>query len=203
MLILPPFYFDGIENAGLIDFFKKSLEGLSKPIYLYNFPRHVKIGISPHVFKEVAAVCENIAGIKDSGGDFAISQGLQQAVSGLDVLVGDDSLALQVLKTGLAGSVTGAGNPFPEFLVGLAAAWLKGEFARAEEIQRGFDEWNNFRKTLRGHEISIVKYTLGLRLAGFPSQTRAPLLELAHSEKLKIQNSLEGLLRLADSVKLG
>lgn len=118
------------------------------------------------------------------------------------MFVGEDSLALQVLKCGLSGCVTGAGNPFPEFLVALNTAWSKGDIAHAEKIQRGFDIWNNFRKTLLGHEISIVKYTLSLRLGSFLNLVRAPLIELEQSEKIKIKNSLDELLRIANSVKI-
>jgi dihydrodipicolinate synthase/N-acetylneuraminate lyase len=202
LLILPPFYYCSIENAGLINFFVKSLDGLSKPVYIYNFPKHVKTSISPSIFKEIIAVCQNVTGIKDSGGDIKISQGFNDVSDNIGVFVGEDSLALQVLKCGLSGSVTGAGNPFPEFLVALNTAWSKGDIAQAEKIQRGFDIWNNFRKTLLGHEISIVKYTLSLRLGSFLSLVRTPLIELEQSEKIKIKNSLDELLRVANSVKI-
>ena len=83
--------------------------------------------------------------------------------------------ALAALDSGLDGSITGAGNPFPEFLVALRRAWAAGDNLLAERIQQDFDLWNAFRATIRVDEPALVKAALAKRLPGYPIHVRPPL----------------------------
>jgi dihydrodipicolinate synthase/N-acetylneuraminate lyase len=157
LLILPPYYYNIQNRTGLVEFFRKALEGISIPTYLYNFPFHTKIDLSKQDVIEICEACGSIVGLKDSGGDLNKSKEFNEISDDFDVFVGKDKSALNVLEIGLKGSVTGAGNPFPEFLVSLWKSWKSGNHQLAIEIQHKFDTWNTLRDKLKGYEISIIK----------------------------------------------
>lgn len=175
LLILPPYYYAGVADEGLIDFFREGLEGVKTPVFLYNFPRHVKLALTPALVEKIIAACPAIIGVKDSSGDLDVAGALNNLAGVKQVFVGKDSKALAALEAGLAGSITGAGNPFPEFLVGLRRAWAADDSRRAHRIQTDFDLWNAFRGTLRADEPALVKAALAKRLPGYPSHVRPPL----------------------------
>jgi len=175
LLILPPYYYGGVTDEGLIDFFRKALEGVETPVFLYNFPRHVKLALTSALVEKIIAACPAIIGVKDSSGDLDIAGAFKNLVGIRQVFVGKDSKALAALEAGLAGSITGAGNPFPEFLVRLRRAWAAGDNMLAKRIQQDFDLWNDFRAKLRADEPALVKAALAKRLPGYPSHVRPPL----------------------------
>lgn len=186
LLILPPYYFTRVTEEGLIDFFRHALDSVEIPVYLYNFPRNVNIAITPALCARLREACPVIVGMKDSSGDLpgavTIAQGSGDVMR---VFLGKDTRALAALRAGLAGSITGAGDPFPEFLVEIAAAVQAGDMARAENAQAAFDVWNAFRARLAVDEAALVKAAIALRLPGFPAGVRAPLAPLeaaAHAE---------------------
>ena len=190
LLILPPYYFTQVTEEGLIDFFRHALNGVDIPVYLYNFPRNVNIAITAALCARLRDACPVIVGVKDSSGDLpgavAIAQGSGDALS---VFLGKDTLAFAALRAGLAGSITGAGDPFPEFLVEIAAAAQAGDRARAENAQTAFDVWNAFRARLAVDEAALVKAAIALRLPGFPVSVRPPLAPLkaaAEAELIKM-----------------
>ena len=68
LLILPPYYFAAISDEGVIEFFRQALEGVNIPVYLYNFPRHVKIELTPSLIESITVACPTIVDVKDSSG---------------------------------------------------------------------------------------------------------------------------------------
>ena len=200
-LVLPPYYYDQLDRSGLIDFFLKALDGVSSPTYLYNFPHYTKIQLLSEDVISILKTCENVVGIKDSSGNFETSKMFNSISPEFDVFVGGDNVAYDVLSNGLRGSVTGASNPFPEFLVSLNNAWKRGNVQLAKEIQEKFDCWNEFRGTLEGHEISIVKEVISLRIDGFSPVVRSPLITLSDKEKKTIREHLGGLIGLATNLE--
>lgn len=194
LLVLPPFYYGRVSEQGIIDFFSRALEGVEIPVYLYNFPRNVKIIITPALFARIRAACPVVAGVKDSSGDLSAAVAFMRDGGAESVFLGKDTLALPALRAGLDGSITGAGDPFPEFLVEIAAAWRAHDLARAEVAQSAFDAWNAFRATLPVDEAALVKATIALRLPGFPSGVRAPLAPLDATSRDALTQIVQRLL---------
>ncbi len=175
LLILPPYYYAGVTERGLIDFFYQALEGVETPVFLYNFPRHVKVSLTPALVESVIAACPTIIGVKDSSGDLDIARAFKNLAGVRQVFIGKDGKALAALDAGLDGSITGAGNPFPEFLVGLRRAWAAGDKLLAQRLQQDFDLWNDFRAIFKADEPALVKAALAKRLPGYPVHVRPPL----------------------------
>ena len=193
LLILPPFYYAGAGDAGLIEFFRRALDGVKTPVFLYNFPRHVKLALTPELVERIMAICPMIIGVKDSSGDLDAARAFKNLAGIRQVFVGNDRQALAALEAGLDGSITGAGNPFPEFLVGIRRAWAAGDKMLAQRFQQDFDVWNAFRKTLNVDEPALVKSALAQRLPGYPLHVRPPLRALTAHELTALGEMLKRL----------
>ena len=183
LLILPPYYFANVSDAGVIDFFREALAGIETPVFLYNFPRHVKLVLTPALVEQIMTACPMIVGVKDSSGDLDVASAFKKLAGVRQVFVGKDTKAFAALDSGLDGSITGAGNPFPEFLVGIRQAWAAGDPALAQRLQQEFDLWNAFRAAHKFDEPALVKAALARRLPGYPIHVRPPLRALTGQEQ--------------------
>ena len=125
-LYMPPFYFKQPRDAGVIEAVSQVIQGIGSDaikVLLYHFP-----GMSTYSFSH-AAIAEllrrhpnQVAGIKDSGGDLAHALALVQAFPGLAVLVGSEPHVAPVMLTGGAGSINGLGNIAPGLMRRVIAA---------------------------------------------------------------------------------
>jgi dihydrodipicolinate synthase/N-acetylneuraminate lyase len=191
ILLLPPYYYAGIDDAGCLAFFRRVLERNALPAYLYNFPEHTQAKVSPEMLRHLADAFPVVAGIKDSGGDLGISMSYKKAVPGLQVFVGGDRCALEVLRLGLDGSVTGCGSPVPEFLVAMHHQVVSGDHEAARLTQRAFDRWTDFRESLPINHLPVTKAGLTARIPGFPPHVRPPFLTADDATIARIRSALE------------
>ncbi|MGO8670330.1 MAG: dihydrodipicolinate synthase family protein [Capsulimonadaceae bacterium] len=174
VLLLPPFYFAQPSRNGLAAFFRGVIRHARSRVFLYNFPRHTQAPIAPDLLHELAREYETVVGIKDSGGDLDVSEAYKSDPEFM-VFVGGDRIALESLRRGLDGSVTGGGSPVIELLVNLHASFVDGKIAEAEANQRDLDVWTRFRSSLGQTELAVVKSALAHRIKGFPVHVRPPL----------------------------
>ncbi|MBI4579415.1 MAG: dihydrodipicolinate synthase family protein [Planctomycetes bacterium] len=176
VLLLPPFYYANVDPPGNLAFIRAILDGCDLPAYLYNFPEHTQSEISTDMFWQLAAQVDCLAGIKDSGGRLQLSQDYKRACPQLQVFVGSDRMALEVLKRGLDGSVTGCGSAVPEFLVDVQTRWKAGDLDAAGSAQRQLDAWTDFREHVPVNSLPLTKAALGGRIPGFPPYVRPPFI---------------------------
>ena len=74
VLMLPPFYYKGVSDEGLYDYYAEVIEAVDSEnlnIYLYHIPPISQIPLSVQLIEKLAQnYPKNIAGIKDSSGDW-------------------------------------------------------------------------------------------------------------------------------------
>lgn len=113
LLMLPPFFYKNVPEAGVIAAFSEVIERLPADvrIILYHFPNVSAVPITPAV---VSALCARfgprIAGIKDSSADLDHTLGLIRAFPDLAVFPGADHHLLATLQAGGSGSISAAAN---------------------------------------------------------------------------------------------
>jgi 4-hydroxy-tetrahydrodipicolinate synthase len=114
-LLLPPFYYKGPSDDGLLAYFSEVVDrvGGGISIYLYNFPQQSAIPFSVDFFARLLKKYPTqFKGVKDSSGNFENGKSYVEAFAkdGFEVYAGDDTLLLPLLKLGAAGCITAAGN---------------------------------------------------------------------------------------------
>ena len=110
-LIIPPFYYKGISNAGMVRFFERlvaATAGKPIPLYLYHFPALSGVPYTPElVGRLIEAFPARIVGLKDSSGDLPFERLLAERHRGFSVFPANEATLLEG-RTGLF-----AGTPAP------------------------------------------------------------------------------------------
>jgi len=133
VLVLPPFYYKGVSDAGLADGYTRVIEDVADPalrVYLYHFPRLSAVPITAGLVEALAARHPaQIAGLKDSSGDV---EGLRRwiaAFPALSVLPGAETLLLAGLEAGGGGCITATANANAAAIRAVWEAWQAGDAA--------------------------------------------------------------------------
>src|SRR5205807_2259305 len=102
-----------------------------------NFPQHGGVELLPETLGCVAARCENLVGIKDSGGKLEQTLAYRTCAPGRDmaVFVGPENLILTCLDQGCAGTVTAYANVAPRLFTDLYRSFRAGSRAEADRLQ--------------------------------------------------------------------
>lgn len=164
--VVTPYYVKPSQDE-LFDHYVEVCRAVRLPVLAYNFPQHGGVELEPETLGRIAAVCTNLAGIKDSGGrlERAAAYLACSPDRPLAVLVGPEKLTLSALELGCAGVVTGCGNIVPDLFVELYRAHREGRRADAESLQALVDE---IASTMMLHTFpSILKEAMDL--SGVPA----------------------------------
>ncbi len=132
-LLLPPFYYKGVPDEGIIATFRMVAEATRDTaisLYLYNFPAMTGIVYTrPLVERLMEAVPGRIVGLKDSSGDMAYAADLA-AIDGFDVFPSNEASLLQARDGLYAGCISATANLNADLC---ARAWREGD---AEALDR-------------------------------------------------------------------
>ncbi|HZL56464.1 MAG TPA: dihydrodipicolinate synthase family protein [Bryobacteraceae bacterium] len=142
LLLMPPYFFPYGQRE--IEHFYREFAretGDAVPLMLYNIPQFTS-RIEP---KTVAGLLDSgrFAGLKDSSGDWPYFEELLALKRGrpFALLAGNDRIALQALRAGADGILSGCASAIPELLVSLYAAHTAGDSARADDLNRKLGEF--------------------------------------------------------------
>lgn len=153
-------YFAATSQNELYAHYASIAEAVDMPVLLYNIPARTGVNLTAETVAKLAAI-PNIAGIKDSSGNFdAILQYIEKTPDDFIVLSGNDSLVLWTLAAGGRGGICGIANLFPAAMASIYETWKKGDFRKAKAIQ---DSIRPIRDCFRlGNPNTIVKIAAGL-----------------------------------------
>jgi 4-hydroxy-tetrahydrodipicolinate synthase len=191
VLVLPPFYFKAVSDAGLYEYFARLVDavGHDAKIVLYHIPPIAVVGISPGLAARLHAdFPQQIIGIKDSSGDWDNTRALLE-IEGLTVYPGSELTLLDAMKLGAPGCISATANVNAAAIAQVAAAFLSGDVELAEKLHRPVRE---FRQCLQEYApIPAQKRLLALasgdeRWAG----VRPPLLPMTADEGRKLAGML-------------
>ena len=124
-LVLPPFFMKNPTDAGLAAYFRAVLDSADLPMLLYNIPQFSAVPITDGLLA-LLADHPNLAGIKDSAGDWTRTQEFITRYPALSIFTGSDTLAAQGLAAGGAGIISGGANAFPEIVAAVYRAHQAG-----------------------------------------------------------------------------
>ena len=121
--VLPPFFFKQLADEDVHRHFATLIDAVADPrlsLYLYHIPQFSGVPIRASVVAQLAADFPRIvAGVKDSGGDFAHTKALLAAAPQLAILVGHEPHLPELMRAGGAGTICGVANLFPRLVAPL------------------------------------------------------------------------------------
>ena len=133
---IPPYYF-AFGEEDLLCYYRALLDVVRPDcrLFAYNIPAFARNAIPPAVLQTLAHD-ERFAGVKDSAGDFALTQQyLSVLPQDRKVFIGSDDLINRALTAGVQGSISGNANVLPELFVALYQARQSGDDAKTEMLQ--------------------------------------------------------------------
>jgi 4-hydroxy-tetrahydrodipicolinate synthase len=142
-LVLPPFYYKGVPDDGLVAYIDTIVQASAAkpiPLYLYHFP--AQSGLPWHV-KLVKRLLDShggrIVGLKDSSGDMAYAREAAKVAPGFAVFPSTEAVLLEARSGAFAGCISATANLNADLC---ARAWGSGDAAAlgaAVTIRKLFD----------------------------------------------------------------
>lgn len=128
-------YYNKPNNTGLVRHFS-SIADLGVPVILYNVPGRTACEIPISVVKELSNH-DNIISIKEASGLIDRVTMIKNSCS-LEILSGDDNLALSMIKEGACGVISVASNIIPKQISEMINSALENNFKKANSIHNNF-----------------------------------------------------------------
>src|SRR5579872_7361878 len=159
VLVAPPFYYF-VDQPTVISFYRAIAEAGPIPVLLYNIPQNTKVPADPAT---VAALAREgaIKGIKDSSRDFEYFElicGATRDMPAFRIFTGSDTMLLASLAMGGAGTICGAANVAPGWVVRIYDEFVRGDLNAARE-----------------HQDQLIDLIMQLRGGVFPAAIKAAL----------------------------
>lgn len=192
-----PFYFD-VSQAALESWFRELADRSPLPVMLYNMPSCVGVTLDAGIVDSLSHH-PNVAGIKDSGGDWSYFQelcGRHRNRQDFVIFMGPEELLAEAVAAGANGGVCGGANLLPQVYSRLYLAALKSNRTEIAYWKQAIADM--FASVYRDDD-QRMKLIPGLKLAmeecGLCSSIVAPpLTPVTESHAQRIRNSIPRLL---------
>lgn len=185
-LIVTPYY-NKPNRAGVRAHYEAVADASPEiPIILYNIPARVVVNLEPDFLTELSEI-PSVVAVKQANDDQIAP------IEGLDLLAGNDSAFLQVLKTGGVGGILVASHLVGERMARIRDLFDAGELDEAEALDRELGPAYEAMSVT----VNPIPLKAALEMAGLCSgAVRLPLVEASAQER----EQLEGLLGQAGVV---
>lgn len=122
-------------QEGLYQHYRAISEASPLPVVLYNVPGRTGVNLTADTTLRLAYDFPNIVAIKEASGKIdQIKEILEKRPKGFDVISGDDSLTLTVMKAGGCGIISVVGNAIPAEFSRMVHLMQEGRLAEAKII---------------------------------------------------------------------
>ncbi len=133
-LLLPPFYYKGIDDDSLVAYVATVIERVGASglaLYLYHFPANSGVPYPPQVVKRLRdRFPDTLVGVKDSSGDVeGYAAGLARELPGFAVFPSAEASLGRAGELGFAGCISATANVTGPYA---AAAWRGGDKASVD-----------------------------------------------------------------------
>ncbi len=112
--MLPPFYYKGVSDDGIFASFDEVIQRVGDDnlrIYLYHFPKMSAVPLSLSLIERLLKhYPDQIAGIKDSSGDWNNMKTMAESFPGFRVFAGSEAFLLDILRVGGVGCISATVN---------------------------------------------------------------------------------------------
>lgn len=194
VLVVPPFYFKDVSEAGLLSYYRHLLEEAvpeDGAVLLYHIPQVTQVPISFDLLRSLTTESPaRVAGVKDSSGSLSHLLELCEREPRLRIFTGEDAHFLSALQHGAAGCITAAANAFAPLAVavlrsfqeGKDASGLQGKLSQVRAVLDGFRPF-----------ASSIKHLMSIRYGAGGWSVRPPLMPLALDMQEELMRRLSAL----------
>ena len=183
-------YYNKPTQEGLYQHYRAIAESTDLPIVVYSVQPRTAVNVEPATLVRLAKI-PNIIGVKEASGSIGqMASILARVPDSFIVLSGDDSIALPLIALGGRGVISVISNEIPAEFGDLTRSALNGDFARARQLQRKYQELMeiNFIETSPG-PVKLAMARMGL----LEPVWRLPLVPPQPASQQKIDAVLESL----------
>ena len=186
-------YYNKPTQEGLYQHFKAIAEAVDMPHILYNVPGRTGCDLLNDTVLRLAEI-PNIVGIKDATGGLERGSDLLQraavlkgSIGDFAIYSGDDASTLALLLLGAHGTISVTANVAPKLMHEMCAAALRGEVARAREIN--FQLLGLHRKLFVEANPIPVKWAVA-RMGKMKNVLRLPLTPLSSAAQPQVEAAM-------------
>jgi 4-hydroxy-tetrahydrodipicolinate synthase len=163
VLLLPPFFYKGVPDAGLFDYVARVVDAVADDrlrIYLYHIPQMAGAGWSLELIGRLTdRFPAPIAGLKDSTGDWDTTRAIIEAFPALAVFPANEAHLSRAIPLGAAGCISATANVNAAGIAALLADLGAGRDAVGAQAQA-----SAVRKAVEAHPlVPAVKAILARR----------------------------------------
>jgi len=185
-LVLPPFYYKGVPDDGLVAYVDALVRATRIPIYLYNYP--AMSGIQWHVAlleRLLKTYSSRIAGLKDSSGDMTYARAAATLSSSFAVFPSTEAALLEARRGDFAGCISATANLNADLC---AHAWRDGN---ADALEAAVA----IRKLFEGKPLVSGVKALLAHIHGDPALTRMkpPLASFSAADRAAVTGGYEAV----------
>jgi 4-hydroxy-tetrahydrodipicolinate synthase len=192
VLMLPPFYYKGMSDAGLYRSYAEVIERVADDglrVLFYHFPKLSGVPITTGLIELLLSDYPGIiAGLKDSSGDWSNTADLIERFPEMSIFPGSERFLRQGLDHGGAGCITATANVNAAGARGVWDAWT----GNSEELDTRNEHLIAVRTVIEAHPvIPAQKYLLARhRNDAAWRRVRPPLLDLDDTQGTKLSEAL-------------
>jgi len=185
-LVLPPFYYKGVPDDGLVAYVDALVRATRIPIYLYNYP--AMSGIQWHVAlleRLLKTYSSRIAGLKDSSGDMTYARAAAALSSSFAVFPSTEAALLEARRGDFAGCISATANLNADLC---AHAWRDGD---ADALEAAVA----IRKLFEGKPLVSGVKALLAHIHGDPALARMkpPLASFSAADRAAVTGGYEAV----------
>jgi 4-hydroxy-tetrahydrodipicolinate synthase len=186
-------YYLAVDQAAILEHYRAIAAAAPAPLILYNIPQNTHNPMALDTILALAGL-ENVAGIKDSSGNFtAFSRGLLSPLPGPFAWIqGEDYLEAASYLLGAQGAVTGLGNVWIEPYVSMHRAAAQGDAAAVRDAQGRVNALYELLQVTDLKVLPAIKAACELLGRG-SRRMRIPSMALRQEDVDKVKGVLERL----------
>ena len=181
-LVLPPFYYKGVPDDGLVTYIEtlvKATADSKLPIYLYHYPQLTGLLWHVPLIKRLReSFPGHIVGLKDSSGDMAFARSATAVGKDFAVFPSTEACLLDARKGEFAGCISATANCNPDLC---QRAWSQGDAVALEAAV-------TIRKLFEGRQLVPGVKALLSHIHGEPelARVRPPLAPFAAADRTAV-----------------
>ncbi|HBG71175.1 MAG: 4-hydroxy-tetrahydrodipicolinate synthase [Bacteroidetes bacterium GWF2_43_63] len=127
-------YYNKPNQDGMYMHYKMIAEHAPIPVVLYNVPGRTVVNMEPETTLRIARDCPNVMAIKEATDNMdQVMDLLYEKPASLEVVAGDDALALPIISMGACGVISVIANAYPKEFSKMVHATMNGNMEEARK----------------------------------------------------------------------